>query len=253
MSRSVQWLNENSYRAYPFVEDSNMTAGSITIPLSAILDFSLINYAVSARRVRLLRFVITADVVPQGIFYFGYEGDIEFTVTVPASASFPFKAITFVADLHMVTCIFGAGIPELLANPAGMYTLNTPVPIEPALLSFQNKHRVNSVTGTALGSAAASGLVYLTEGYNCNIAVTPSTNTVVLSAIYGAGAGINCNPIVSAAPVCKDVLLSINGFHADDNGNFELLGGEGVTIIPVKGSALVRIVSAKKLDELGCG
>lgn len=253
MSRTVQWLNENSYRAYPFVEDSNLTAGSLTVSNAVVLDFSGVVYSLAAQAVRLLRFEITSAVVPEGIFTFGYASGSEFSLTVPASAALPYTAVVAVNGSHRMVGVFGAGITELLANVAGTYTLDVPAQLEPALLVFQDVHRVISVTGSTAGSVAASGAVYLGEGYNCNIAVDAEANAVTIAAIRGAGNGVYCGTLDSGVLKCNEVLLSLNGFHADDNGDFVLLAGEGVNIIPDVANHVVEVSSDKKLDELGCG
>ena len=253
MSRTVQWLNENSYRAYPFVEDSNLAAGSLAISNAVLLDFSGIVYNRVAQAVRLLRVEITSAVVPEGIFTFGYAAGSEFSLSVPASASLPYTAVVSVAGSHRMLGVFGEGITTLLTNPAGTYTLDAPPQIEPALLVFQDKHRVISVRGSSLGSVAASGVVYLGEGYNCDIAVDSEANAITISAIRGAGNGIYCGTLDSAVLKCNEALLSLNGFHADDNGNFILLAGEGVNIIPDVANHVVEVAGNKTLDELGCG
>lgn len=253
MSRSVQWLNENSYRLYPFVEDSVLTAGTATLPLAALLDMSITNYNSDACDVRLLTFEITSAVVPECIFTFEYVGGSQFTVTVPSSAALPYTTTVSSAAVHRVTCVFGTGMNDLFDLTAATYTLDTPPVIEPALASFHSGTRVDSIIGTAVGSTAVTGIVYMMEGYNCVIGTSLSDNSITISAVRGGGAGMNCDTLAPVAPyTCYTALMSINGFHGDDNGNIDLIGGDGVTIIP-SGNGLIRVVGAKQNTDVECG
>ena len=252
MSRSIQWLNENSYRAYPFIEDSDMTAtGGLTLSPSVVLDFSLVNYASNAQPVRLRSLEITAAPVPEGIFTFAYDAGPTFSFAVPASASLPFTAVISSAGMHTTIGVFGAGIATLLTAAVGIYYFNTPPIVEPVLTVFQAARRLNTLVGTGLGSVTIAGAIKLVEGYNCAVTLNTSTNTAVIAARAGAGAGRYCLPLDTTEPTCSDVLLSINGMHADDNGNFELRGGPGVTIIPGSNEIIVR--GAKSSTDAECG
>ena len=254
MNRSIQWLNHNSYRAYPFVENSVLTAGGITIPLSAVLDVSGVNYNRVAQVVTLTEVEVTA--VPSLVFTFSYANASPapqtFSVTIPANPGIPYTSVTSTTDVHRITIVFGAGLTELFTQAVGVYTLDTPAPIEPALLSFQSEHRVNSIIGSGAGSVATTGIVSFVEGFNCSITVSSETNSISIAAERGAGAGFDCAVHGTYGASCTDVLLSLNGYHADNNGNFNLIGGEGVTILPA-GGGVVRVIGAQTTDEFGCG
>lgn len=258
MNRSIEWLNANAYRNYPFVEDSVLVAGDLSIPPSTVLDFSLVSHgAYAAQGLILLSVTITDTPVPACTFVFQLTSDDDVTLgfSVPVSASFPYTA-TCTSNGLQAACVFGEGVIELAANTPGVYTFTTftPPAVEPVLLVFQDKHRLNSVAAISVGSQIISGYLAVAEGYNCQVVADKETNTLRLSAYPGAGLGRYCGDYDTGEPTCQDVFLSINGMHADDTGNFELIGGNGVSIIAEKDSNVVRVVgSAAIKGKVQCG
>jgi len=261
MPRQIQWLNANRYRHYPFVENSLFsTSGGIDLPTSAILDFKVVTYLNEATEVKLLKFVISnpGSGPRAGTFVFEYvdapAGYNEFSLSVPENAAFPFKATLHDSEVHYVSCIFGAGIAELLQNTPGIYTMNYKPQIEPALISFQNQHRVLSITAVGDDNETLTGNIHVEEGYNCSISILPTRNQVWLNAIRGAGAGISCDSTNPNIVLCSDRLLRINGMRAGELGEFQIIGGRGVSVSPDPDNHRIIIKGVNNQTEIEeCG
>jgi len=258
MPRQVEWLNANRYRSYPFIENADLTAAAIEILDSVILDFRGVNYVVATTPLRLTSLQILAPVGPRvGNFTFAFDGAPapfdEFTVSVPENASFPFESTVTDSAIQHMTCVFGRGVVDLLQNTAGTYALDTPPQVEPALVSFQDKHRVSSIVASGVGQDELTGEVYLEEGYNCAIRLDTARNRATISAVKGAGAGISCDRMSPAVVLCSEVLLRINGLRAGDLGDFMILPGDGVEIEPDPDNNRIIIRGMIDRDNLECG
>jgi len=89
------------------------------------------------------------------------------------------------------------------------------------------------------------GEVKLKAGYNVQIRVQESSNTIVLSPLTGAGEGNPCeevelfagetppigatNTLLEGGALCNEVLRAINGVGGE---HFKIVGGQGVSINP---------------------
>ena len=89
------------------------------------------------------------------------------------------------------------------------------------------------------------GDVKLKAGYNLQIRVQESTNTIVLAPLNGAGEGNACdevdlfpgetppigatNTLLEGGPLCNEVLRAINGVGGE---HFKIIGGQGVAVTP---------------------
>lgn len=254
MPRQTEWLNANAYRSYPFVEDQLMTLSGLELDNSVILDFNGTSYLQNPTQVTLISVTIIGGSPRQGIFTFMYNGPLvynPFSFTVAETAAVPYRAVVYNAAAHHVTCVFGPGLQAFLQNAPGTYT--GALLLEPALMSFQPIHRVTNVVGTKTGSVDLdNGVIRVEEGHNCQVDMNWHMNTLRISAIRGAGAGVDCNPVTTAVALCKDVLLRINGLHGNDQGDFILGGGEGVEVENVPASNMI-IIRAKTFDERQCG
>ena len=260
MARQVQWLNANKYRKYPFVEDSDLTAGSVIVPDSAILDLRGVNYVLAATPLRLTSFQIVnpgGGSPVEGTFTFTFDGAVApfdtFNVSVPENAAFPFASTIHDSAVQHVTCVFGDGIADLLQETPGTYTLNNTPQIEPAVVSFQDRHRVTSITASGAGQDTLTGAVQIEEGYNCQVVIDTARDRVTISANKGAGAGISCDQIDPAVVLCAETLLRINGLRAADLGDFMLAPGDGVEIVPDAANHQLIVRGTPIKDELECG
>lgn len=251
MPRIVQWLNENSYRAYPFVEDSNRNCGSKVLPDNALLDFQLLEFEADPAFVYLHSIAVVGDLID---FEFRYGTTTRvLTVSVAAPTHTPINYGT--AEPYRITAIFGPGLEEIANWGDGTYDFVAPPAIEPALHNFENKHRVTLVQSLDENSnAELSGVIHVREGYNCKVNIVPANDLVIVSAQHGAGRGISCESEEEDISLCGDVLLRINGLVADSEGNFQFFAGPGVSVMAnAEGHEVIFKSALKDSDNTRCG
>lgn len=250
--RRVEWLNANKYRSYPLVEDALLDmSGGLTLGKDVLLDFKLTSFEREACDVTLTSVGVTATLLTFTFTYSGSPGGT-FSITVPVNAATPYTAYLLSANAYRITAIFGSGIVELGALTPGTYTLTYSPMIEPALLHFQDRHRLTSVSADT--GLPLTDVVYFEEGYNCSMQFLQASGTIRISAIRGAGAGLYCDDPPEGSIVCSDVLLRINGLAADDLGSFVLGAGNGVEITPDPDNHKIIVKTKSDIsDERKCG
>lgn len=84
-------------------------------------------------------------------------------------------------------------------------------------------------TAIFISAACLRGEITFKEGYNCSIRVSPTDNSMTISAIVGAGEGEPCDeiplyegeqppagsPFLSGGEPCKDLITAINGLSEE--------------------------------------
>lgn len=114
------------------------------------------------------------------------------------------------------------------------------------------------------------GDVIFREGYNCVITSNITTNTIMIGAKLNAGAGPACDEdtingqipitedeisssvIIGDGPLCNEVITSINGVLPNDNGNVDIRGTAGITVLPIPDEHKVRITLNCDALNIGC-
>ena len=234
MRRTIQWLNANAYRAYPFKEDSLLRIVETGKSLSddVLLDFQGVAF-VPQQNLRLLRIEVANAIPAYAILVFEYEtSGITFELVVPPGNTY-YEATAYVDNVHRVTCTVGSEIPDLVSAGPATYTLEDPPHIGTGLVSFQPEHQVFSVRADGTHYVTPlSGTVHIKEGYNCRVAVDGTRNRVRISSIHGAGEGISCEVISDDLLLCHETLLHLNGLNAGSMGEFILKGEDGVELVP---------------------
>jgi hypothetical protein len=261
MPRTVEWLNANAYRTYPLVEDQQLVmSGGEKLDKGALLDIRGVCYVHAQTKVHLesVLIVVPAMGPNTATFRFVYEGAVSdqyFDVSVPENAAFPFASTVHNSSVHHITVTFGEKVVAFMQNPAGIYTFATPVQVEPALVNFQNEHRVSSIqaTGVAGYEDVLTGIIHVKEGYNCQVTVLPDTDVLRISGIIGAGRGISCETLDPAILLCPETLLRLNGLRAGDLGEFIVKGEDGVTLVPDPDNHSITISATKSYQDLECG
>lgn len=250
--RRVEWLNANKYRSYPFVENSQMDAsGVFVLANDVLLDFKLTSFEREACDVMLSGLDITATTVTFNFDYTGTPGG-SFSILVPANAATPYTTYKVSANAYRITATFGEGIAYLATLTPGTYYMTSTPLIEPALLHFQDIHRITTVSADV--GAPLKAVVFFEEGYNCSIQMMAASSTFRISAIRGSGAGLNCDTPPVGSIVCSDVLLRINGLAADDLGSFMIGGGNGVEITPDPTNHKIIVKAKSDIQDGGkCG
>lgn len=260
MTRTIQWLNANAYRNYPFVEDAKLDlSGGYTLDKGVLLDFRCVSYVHSQRAIRLKQIAVYAPPSGPKVASFSFVFDNAVTygtiiLYVPENGVIPYASTAHIPEAYHTTCLFGPGMAQIFALPPGTYSLLESPQIEPALIGYQPAHRVLSIRAEGpLETTVLSGDIHVREGYNCQVTVRPETDTVRISAIKGAGQGISCEKVDEGVLSCTDALLHLNGRRAGDSGEFILRGAFGVELFadPENHTIVISIPPAKQ--DIECG
>lgn len=243
MSRIIQWTNANRYRRYPLVDDASYEVYRIdegvisnyTFSNDVLLDFSFTTYIHNAPTVRLLYFTITND--PPG------PANCRFTlsvtspgapeelvwITVPVNVTFPYSISSVVPGSYRLSCVLGEGLIELCNWTTHRYYFKYPPVILPSCVVAMNKHRIAGIRGSTVDSIQLLGDVYVEEGYNVALTVSPEDNTLTIGAQLGAGKGVSCDVLPNARKPIDGIIL-INELLPDPSGNINILKGPGIDI-----------------------
>lgn len=264
MNRTVQWLNSNKYRAYPVVEDvvavfaEPSGVGRFELPDSLLLDFQLTAYATLAGAVQLRSIWLTHAESGLGELHLEFSAGAQriSELVVPENAAEPHIAQQRTAA-YTLDAALGPGVASLAqslaAYPDGtVFTCTAPVPVEPALVGIQDRHRVASIVGDAPGSVAVSGRVYWEAGYNVILDLDTAARLLRIHAVPGAGAGFPCGR-TGTQPDCMAGLFALNGVYADAFGRIGLVGGAGFDIIPEPELHRITIRPAVAKADIDCG
>lgn len=130
----------------------------------------------------------------------------------------------------------------------------TPIVVEPALVVSQKGHMVQTINVGNIRRASAVrccapdpgfdddvisvaeqlvGAVKFEEGYNMNVYADAVGKAITFVPIVGAGKGEPCAQIFPGsdnAPLCGDLILTMNGVGASESGAFQMLGGIGLFV-----------------------
>lgn len=253
--RTVEWLNANRYRRYPFVDDADMSlnAGAYNgvcalpyLPDDVMLDFQAValtnTYAAGTFKLSSI------DVSPTALVFRFSIGNIPIALSVPSHAAYPYNAEA-ISNGARYSAVFGEGCANLLC--AEPFTYTAAIPLQPALLVDQSRHRVDSVRAKPGTQATLAGRVFVEPGYNCDPVVMPGR--VRLTAGHGWGAGRYCYPLSDDVISCREAVLRLNGQTASDDGNINLsVIGASVGPDPVDPNT-VLIRTPRMFDNMKCG
>jgi len=256
MNRTLEWLNANQNRRYPFYDDSALTVVSggnlgddflldfqITLesswlPLTGYPSWAaLVSIAVAPdRSILTITFTVNAAL---------------FVVVVPASAVTPYCLVGDTSSFSLTAhyaITFGPGVLAFAQNQAiGTHAVQAgTATIDAALIAANQNSRLDSFNGF-------QGDVTLIPGYNCEPSATGAI--IQFSAGSGSGAGVSCRESSTAVLSCSSAWLWFNGVHAGPDGDVQLVGGPGVTITqdPIGSPNTVLISGNTKLANQECG
>lgn len=249
--KTLQWYNENSHRRYPLVDDC-----VIALPNDLLLDFQMISYLLSAGRVRLDRIDVTGATAILGFVYNNMANDNPQTFDINldniGSLAVPYCA-TYWANGTRIQVWLGDAVNTWLPTLAGSisYTASNAY-IQPALVTYQDKHRLDSIQGDTEDSVPICGDIYVQDGYNVKANVNSASGIMQFYGQPGVGAGRSPFRVDPSRSGCDEVLLSINGMYADSTGTFRLKGAKGIVITPVPELNELQFKVALTTDSLQC-
>jgi hypothetical protein len=250
--RSEEWINQNRYRAYPFVEDSNrqVVAGGLRLADNCIVDASLVSYDTNLTNLRLLALAVA----PAGttVTFTFRAATTDMTIIVPGGFSGTYEGRVLVTAgsrlLRLLRVRFAEGVPVLAATPAyqgNTYTFAAAY-LEPAVSVQQLNTRVSSVNGY-------TGKIYFADGANSYISLLPDQNILRISAAVGAGLGVSCEPLGGGPPTsCDEALYYINGQHPDWLGRFTIRGAAGLIVDTDPPNNKLILRTSISLDKPAC-
>lgn len=258
VGRSIDWYNSNSYRSFPFKEDSlfDLKNSIYTFPLNILLDLTIID---TRNRIsdydlqpslKLVK-ISSDEAEPAMVFIYSTSKDEAIELLVPLKIT---KSNTTDIYVGKVKYNIENDIPLYIKFATTSITLDTLDQIKGATLNhtpeildsriiMSKVSGVNSIIGT--DSSVASGEVYIKQG--CNTDVFIKDNQIHVRLRRGAGAGTCCrrdNPDSESIGInytgCDEAFLFLNGQTADINGNIPLIGGSGVIVRPANTSDYYR-------------
>lgn len=277
MPSNVEWLNQNSNRAFPFREDASRkdTAGGITLPNNFLVD---------------MVFVVPAD-VDETYHVSSVQVSAGKVTVVIAAATAAVSAGSVTVDLSVhsendaydingasdFTDARGRAVFGDLSNlgtvlPDGLYLFSSSAG---ALESRVVRPDIRSVRSLQILDAAGalsdpiSGIVRLVPGNNIRLSFQPEETTDIIDPITGdpvtvvskpAGIRIDaiCDPDFSEECECEssypkpDPIRMINGVTGDENGEVTLDGGESCITFNGGGSATIEVLDTCSQPCCGC-
>lgn len=251
-----EWLSENAYRAFPFVEDSSFVADDgVAMPLAVVRDFRCV-WVPRARqrqgdhppfRVSLSSFSISRESdAGSGLFRVsasfsmssGFDGG-RCEVSLSAGGIGPGCFSMAMSSVHEPD----AG---LLGHAEVMCVLGVPVGFGGAVAEVSGTHRFSagpevlcsrtvfvpggfgadsiSMESDDREPKASRGVVHVRDGLNTRFYIR--RGELYLEVGNGFGAGYDCPEVMNE---CVN-LHFINGQRAGSDGDFQIVGGDGVVV-----------------------
>lgn len=235
-----EWLNRNAYRAFPFVEDTDFSCSDGNVlPKSVVLDARFCMFDLGCETPVLTQASIYTDGTVE--LHLRINGkDVELG---PGSGF-----MTYADEASMTFARIAVGSQAALSGLAGLYRLNTPAPF----LSSRTMCIPYGIGADTLssGGVEAVGEVRVEDGYNSTLDIR--ANNLVLNVRKGAGRGVDCAlPGDDEALVCDgSVLRFLNGQKADSDGNIQIMGGDGISVVSgtYKGMPAVIILTSAAIS-----
>ena len=268
MDAHLEFINENSQRAYPFVEN-NIPFSSINnfqLPQDVIVD--LIGYSlVPIQSVKLISYY-------DSIFTFRIQSNATAFIDIPITCSSFMSGSTYhgSALLPGDNSVIGAYIAITIGG--GNISVNTAcdfadtAPVESGLMFDMSESQINllEVIRKDRPDYLLHDNIKVIGGFNVN--VSQNNKTISIGAKVGGGSlgkyeGYNDpdempagdDPASSTNSICSHlkVIESISGAKPDGDGLFLLIGGNGVTVKNYPLDNRIEIIAnVPNPTQLGC-
>lgn len=244
-----EWLNQNSYRSYPFREDANLAPAGVpdvVLPNYLLVDMVLTVAGNAAVEVRLANLAYVGGFLT--MMFADAAGNSVANLAVDTSLHVPFSSYPLAGlDLYedargAVTLGNLARLPDDL--PDGAYAFAAAA-LEQCVVrpDLRGVRSIRVGSGDAL-SDYVRGHVKLIEGTNIRLTYLPNENGIRIDAIDGTGTVQACDCEDLHTPNC---ITSINGIPIDD---LQIVGDGHCVEVTVSGN---RIVIRDKCSEPCCG
>lgn len=209
-----EWLNRNSSRAFPLVDDADMSCvGGTTLPNSILLDLRVCFFGTEKPDVRLVSATVSGGSAKLVFSCAGSEVEVSGSGLVHRTSG----------DMSWHGYLAGE---DALSDVEGEYTLLRPVPLSPARV-VDMRYGVG-VDALSCGDRQATGVVRVSDGYNTELDI--HGNSLRLRVGDGLGKGTKCIEHADDYICDGAVLYYLNGQKADSDGNISLKGGNGIRV-----------------------
>jgi len=241
MPSVLEFLDENGFRSYPFLTNTNKTADSgYVLPNSLILDLNLM-------------YTSTLSVFPTNLMYTSSSGGIisfVFSDSITFSVNLSLTGIQYISGTNgsqiTINADFLSGIPTGVSNFTNLY-------VEPSLVhEFSNDWQ--GVTSLSVETNYISdglffyspqlplstqvspnlvGNIEFYEGYNFGIDFDTTNNKIDLSIGNSYGIPLSCSDqfIDPELTDCSEIVSFINGVPPDSTGTYNISGGVNINLI----------------------
>jgi hypothetical protein len=239
MGNVLEWLNENSLRAYPFKEDTSRSDGTYKIPDDLIVDMAIV-VPVATTDIFYLKTLMVSGTQITGVLANQSENNVG-TFSVPV-------ALHNENDGYEIT---GAGtytdargrvvigdLTDLAVKlPEGVYNFSLEdtafelSAIRPDLRKLRGL-KVEKADGTV--SDLITGIVTLVSGTNVALE-NPSDGVIRINAVGNEDYIEDCGDCLNGFSL-PDPIRTINGVGGDENGNLNLISTEQCLVITPDGA-----------------
>lgn len=214
----TEWLNQNSYRAYPFREDSNRNAigeYDLTLPNYLFTDFVITVASTASFRLQLTQVACVGGFIT---FVFStMSDDTVCTLAVNANEHTANQAYQLVGQDDYEDCRGKAVLGDLSKLPDDLPdgTYNYQLELEPAVVrpDIRGVRSLQLSAGDTL-SDYIFGRVKLIEGSNIQLTYLPDVNGIRIDAISGAGLNDQCE--CDEEYQLPECVRRINGINVED-------------------------------------
>lgn len=247
-SINQEWLNQNSYRNYPFLEDQNTNSlnSNILLPNYFIVDLIITTAGDAAIRLFLKRVVTVGTFIT--LVFEDENGNTVFNVAFDILNHTTYQAYNL-AGVNLYEDARGVIVIGDLTRlrddlPDGDYSFNIECEAATVRPDLRGVRSLKVGNGANL-SDFIRGHVKLIEGNNIRLTYIPQVNGIRIDAISGAGLNQTCDCEDIYQP--PDCIRTINGI---DINNLQIIGDGKCVEISTQGNT---IIIKDKCSEPCCG
>lgn len=227
MATSIEWLNSNANRAYPFREDSTLrdTTGSIVIPNNMIVDLCLVVPANFDDLVYLSRLVYSGPTLEIALAIDGGAEFASLTINLDThvtNAGYNISGTGEMADVRGRICFgdLSALSTQLVQGVFSFFPSATTFEARAVRPDLRGVRSIRIVKADGSVSEPLFGTVNMVEGSNIRLTYVPATGSMphgirIDSLATDLEEECECNQ----AQVRPKPIKTINGVAADSGGN----------------------------------
>jgi len=229
---NVEWLNQNSQRAYPFSEEATVkdSTGSLTVPNNLIVDLVWPVHATASIEPDKFH-LLSLNIFGNGVaITIGYDGTPIGSATVAEDTHTRNQSYFLVGtgDFSDSVGKITIGSLEETLNTPGAYTFTVAggrfesTTIRPDLKGVTGLYVINSEGRSELLQGDIEFVAGQNVAFTIDEVTEPGVTRLVINAISGEGLNANCECL--NLPDAGSPIKTINGIAPDSSGDFKLLG-----------------------------